>query len=111
MKRLSFVAAFAAAGVVLSTPGLAQGKTCCEYNGKRVADCKVYATNTSLRIDWSDGKSDSYQLISQRDSGIQKTYKYTRGGLWQYQLYPQGNISLTNARNGNRIFVPLRGCS
>ena len=89
--------------------GYEYGESCCEYNGKRLGDCHFYPSKNGLRIEWSDGLVESYKLISKRDFGG-KTYLDKRGGVWQYLLYAQGNQSLTNEKNGNRIFKPLRGC-
>jgi hypothetical protein len=30
------------------------------------------------------------------------------GGLWEREIFPQGNAVFTNKANGNRILVPLR---
>ena len=86
----------------------ARQSRCCYYNGKRI-DCNFKTTNNSLTIEWSDGLKESYTLASQRDLGF-KTYEDARGGIWEWILHPQGNISLTNPANGNRIVKPLRDC-
>ena len=96
------------------TPIVAQGnetgKSCCKYNNKRTGDCEFNPSKNGLKIEWSDGVIESYTLISQRDLAS-KTYADRIGGVWEYFLYPQGNQSLTNRKNGNIIFKPLRGCA
>jgi len=82
--------------------------SCCYYNGKRI-DCNLETMNNSLVIEWSDGLIESYSLVSQRNLGF-KTYKDTRGGIWEWILHAQGNISLTNPINGNTISTKLRDC-
>lgn len=114
MKRMKLVTSFLAALVVeLSIVDLQKANAgefgCCYYNGKRI-DCNFKTTNNSLVIEWSDGLIESYSLVSQRNFAL-KTYKDTRGGIWEWILYAQGNISLTNPANGNTISMPLRGCS
>ena len=89
--------------------GYEYGKSCCEYNGKRIADCQFYSTGNKLRVEWSDGLVESYDLVSKIDE-TRKIYVDKRGGVWEYLLFPQGNVSLTNKKNGNNIFKPLRGC-
>ena len=89
--------------------GYEYGESCCEYNGKRIADCKFDVLTNGLRVEWSDGLIESYELVSQSDE-VSRTYVDKRGGVWEFLLHPQGNVSLTNKKNGNRIFKPLRGC-
>lgn len=84
--------------------------SCCEYNDKRIADCQFHMSDHGLTIEWSDGVKESYQLISQGDDGITRTYADKRGGIWKFNLHLQGNVSMTNTKNGNTIFKPLRGC-
>lgn len=105
-----FIAALAAALSTGRSPGAnAKQHQCCYYNGKRI-DCNFMTTHNSLAIEWSDGLKESYSLVSQRDLAF-KTFKDERGGIWKWVLHAQGNISLTNAGNGNIILIPLRGCS
>ena len=104
-----------AIGAVLANADVASANkgegSCCEYNDKRIADCHFHMSKNELMIEWSDGVSESYKLISEEHHGTQKTYVDKRGGIWEFILYPQGNVSLTNVKNGNRIFKPLRGCN
>ncbi len=113
MKLFASVFGSIAIAAVSMTPraesGYEYGESCCEYNGKRTGDCYFYLSKNGLRIEWSDGLVESYKLFSKRDFA-RKTYLDKRGGIWQYLLYAQGNQSLTNEKNGNRIFKPLRGC-
>jgi len=89
--------------------GYQYGESCCTYNGERLGDCQFYASKNRLRIEWSDGLVESYELVSQSALTI-KTYADKRGGLWEYSMGAQGNQFLYNKKNGNAIFKPLRGC-
>ena len=82
---------------------------CCTYNDKRMGNCEFYLSSNGLRIEWSDGLIESYKLISQAGFHY-RTYVDKRGGVWDFMIHPQGNYSLTNSKNGNRIWKPLRGC-
>ena len=111
--KLSIIFVFVAIGAVLASADPASAnngaESCCEYNDKRIADCHFHMSKKGLKIVWSDGVSESYKLMSEENHGTQKTYVDKRGGI-QIHPYPQGNVSLTNVNNGNRIFKPLRGC-
>ena len=112
--KLSIIFVLATIGAVLASADHASAnngaESCCEYNDKRIADCHFHMSKKGLKIVWSDGVSESYKLMSGENHGTQKTYVDKRGGIWEFILYPQGNVSLTNVNNGNRIFKPLRGC-
>ncbi|QNI54613.1 putative conserved secreted protein [Synechococcus sp. BIOS-E4-1] len=95
--------------ISISASGHGYGNSCCKYNGKKAGDCTFYLTKHELRIEWSDGLTETYKLISAQSIG-DRSYIDKRGGLWHYFLYPQGNQSLKNKKNGNTIFKPLRGC-
>lgn len=89
--------------------GYEYGESCCKYNGKRMGNCEFHSSQNGLRIEWSDGLTETYKLISQKDL-TSKTYVDKRGGVWEFTLYAQGNVSLENKKNGNTIWKPLRGC-
>ena len=114
MIKLFNIVILIAIGAVLASADAASAsngaESCCEYNDKRIADCHFNMSKKGLKIVWSDGVSESYQLMSEETHGTQKTYVDKRGGIWEFILYPQGNVSLTNVNNGNRIYKPLRGC-
>ena len=113
MKLFTIVILVAIAAVSASAePASANNgaESCCEYNNKRIADCHFHMSKKGLKIVWSDGVSESYQLMPEENHGTQKTYVDKRGGIREFILYHQGNVSLTNVSNGNRIFKPLRGC-
>ena len=79
---------------------------CCYYND-RMINCNFMTSDHSLLIEWSDGLKESYTLVTQSDL-TDKTYWDVRGGIWKWVLDAQGNISLTNPANGNRILKPLQ---
>ena len=113
MKLFNPIAAVVIFGAIITgiipATGYEYGKSCCRYNGKKIADCQFLQTGNKLTVKWSDGLVESYSLASQ-NGHTKKTYVDKRGGVWEFLLYPQGNISLTNKKNGNSIFKPLRGC-
>ena len=108
-SAFSFVALISISLAANPVSGYEYGESCCKYNGKRIVDCQFYSTGNRLRIEWSDGLVESYNLVSKTDE-TKKAYVDRRGGVWEFLLYPQGNVSLTNKKNGNTIFKPLRGC-
>lgn len=105
--------------LALAAPGPAQqpnppqiprdGWKDCEYNGKPLA-CVDEQIPGGLKIRWKDGLSMTYREVSGKgkDPSGSDLLRDRLGGLWRRELYVQGNISLTNDANGNRIFVPLR---
>ncbi len=113
MKLFNAIAAGAIFGAINtgSNPasGYEYGESCCLYNDKRIADCQFHETGNKLTVKWMDGLVESYNLVSKTDE-TKKAYVDRRGGVWEFLLYPQGNVSLTNNKNGNTIFKPLRGC-
>ena len=52
----------------------------------------------------------TYRAVSGKgkDASSSDLLRDRLGGLWRRELFVQGNITLTNEANGNRIFVPLR---
>ncbi len=81
----------------------------CEYNDKPLA-CVDEQLPGGLKIRWKDGQSMTYRELSGRgkDPSGRDLLRDRLGGVWRRELYVQGNITLTNDANGNRIFVPLR---
>lgn len=81
----------------------------CEYNDKPLA-CVDAQIPGGLTIRWKDGQSMTYRELSGKgkDASGSDLLRDRLGGLWRRELYVQGNITLTNEANGNRIFVPLR---
>ena len=81
----------------------------CGYNDKPLA-CVDAQIPGGLKIRWKDGQSMTYRELSAKgkDPSGSDLLRDRLGGLWRRELYVQGNISLTNDANGNRIFVPLR---
>ncbi|MBD2550782.1 hypothetical protein H6G65_14555 [Microcystis elabens FACHB-917] len=63
-----------------------------------------------LTIRWKGGLSMTYREVSAKgkDASGSDLLRDRLGGLRRRDLYVQGNITLTNEANGNRIFVPLR---
>lgn len=61
------------------------------------------------RDGWKDGKRMTYREVSAKgkDADGSDLLRDRLGGLWRRELFVQGNITLTNEANGNRIFVPL----
>ena len=113
MKVFSSTVCFAAISSIFFAVnpalGYEYGEGCCKYNDKRMGNCEFHSSQNGLRIEWSDGLTETYKLISQKDL-TSKTYADKRGGVWEYTLYAQGNVSLENKKNGNTIWKPLRGC-
>ena len=81
----------------------------CAYNDKPLA-CVDEQIPGGLKIRWKDGLSMTYREVSTKgkDASGSDLLRDRLGGFWRRELYVQGNISLTNDANGNRIFVPLR---
>ncbi|MEA5444085.1 hypothetical protein [Cyanobium gracile] len=107
-----------AVGGGMAAPALAQkvppqiprdGWKDCEYNDKPLA-CVDQQIPGGLTIRWKDGQSMTYREVSGKgkDASGSDLLRDRLGGLWRRELYVQGNITLTNEANGNRIFVPLR---
>ncbi len=81
----------------------------CAYNDKPLA-CVDEQIPGGLKIRWKDGQSMTYRAVSAKgkDASGSDLLRDRLGGLWRRELFVQGNITLTNEANGNRIFVPLR---
>ena len=107
-----------AVGAGVAAPALAQpvppqiprdGWKDCAYNDKPLA-CVDVQIPGGLKISWKDGQSMTYRAVSGKgkDASSSDLLRDRLGGLWRRELFVQGNITLTNEANGNRIFVPLR---
>lgn len=81
----------------------------CAYNDRPLA-CVDRQIPGGLEIVWKDGPSMTYRAVSGKgkDERGSDRLRDRLGGIWRRDLFVQGNISLTNEANGNRIFVPLR---
>lgn len=81
----------------------------CAYNDKPLA-CVDEQLPGGLKIRWKDGLSMTYREVSAKgkDASGSDLLRDRLGGIWRRELFVQGNITLTNEANGNRIFVPLR---
>jgi hypothetical protein len=81
----------------------------CEYNDKPLA-CVDEQIPGGLKIRWKDGQGMTYREVSGKgkDASGSDLLRDRLGGIWRRELFVQGNITLTNEANGNRIFVPLR---
>ena len=100
--------------LALAGPGLAgervppqiprDGWKDCEYNERPMA-CVDEQIPGGLKIRWKDGQAMTYREVSGKGTDLLRD---RLGGLWRRELFVQGNITLTNEANGNRIFVPLR---
>lgn len=103
--------------LALAAPGPAQQRTPpqiprdgwkdCAFNDKPLA-CVDAQIPGGLKIRWKDGQGMTYQRLSGKDASGTDLLRDRLGGIWRRELYVQGNITLTNTANGNRIFVPLR---
>lgn len=103
--------------LALAAPGPAQQRTPpqiprdgwkdCAFNDKPLA-CVDAQIPGGLKIRWKDGQGMTYQQLSGKDASGTDLLRDRLGGIWRRELYVQGNITLTNTANGNRIFVPLR---
>ncbi|MBW4530205.1 MAG: hypothetical protein KME02_05875 [Aphanothece saxicola GSE-SYN-MK-01-06B] len=116
---LPLLLALVAASGGMAAPSLAQqgdppqiprdGWKDCAYNDKPLA-CVDEQIPDGVKIRWKDGLSMTYREVSGKGKDANGTdlLRDRLGGLWRRELYVQGNITLTNEANGNRIFVPLR---
>jgi hypothetical protein len=79
----------------------------CAFND-RVIPCVDRQLEDGIRILWKDGVRMRYREEAPRWPGGPAYLRDTLGGLWRREVLQQGNVVLTNLRNGNRIFIPLR---
>jgi hypothetical protein len=79
----------------------------CAFND-RVLPCRDRQTPTGLEIVWKDGQRMTYRKLPGPEASGAELLRDRLGGIWRRELFVQGNITLTNEANGNRILVPLR---
>lgn len=79
----------------------------CAFNGETMG-CRDEQLPDGFRVVWKDGLRMTYTRLPQATSNELQRYRDRLGGVWSEEIYPQGNKELTNPRNGNRIFIPLR---
>jgi hypothetical protein len=79
----------------------------CEFN-LQVIGCIDTHGPDGLRILWKDGLKMDYQTTQTKQEGADDILKDRLGGFWRREVMIQGNVTLTNLGNGNRIMIPLR---
>ncbi|QEY32660.1 hypothetical protein EVJ50_10940 [Synechococcus sp. RSCCF101] len=84
----------------------AEGWKSCTYNDQPIGCRDSQQGDGSVMIRWRDGKAMTYRLV--QEGYPTSVLRDSLGGIWERELYPQGNVVYTNPDNGNRIFVPLR---
>jgi hypothetical protein len=87
-------------------PGHAEPWKDCAFNDTPIRCLDSHASDGTVRIVWEDGKTMTYHLV--RAGFPLSTLRDSLGGIWERQIFPQGNALFKNPANGNRIFVPLR---
>lgn len=89
-----------------SAPSRAEAWKDCEYNDRPIPCRDSHSSDGTVRILWKDGKTMTYRLI--KEGFPLSTLRDSLGGVWEREIYVQGNAVITNKANGNRIFVPPR---
>lgn len=84
----------------------AQGWKQCAYNDRPIPCRDTHSGDGTVRVLWKDGQAMTYRLI--KEGFPLSTLRDSLGGIWEREIYGQGNAVFTNKANGNRIFVPLR---
>ena len=79
----------------------------CEFN-LQVIGCIDEHGAGGLHILWKDGLRMDYQTTQKEQEGGDAILKDRLGGFWRREVMIQGNMTLTNLGNGNRIMIPLR---
>ncbi|WP_232756353.1 hypothetical protein [Vulcanococcus limneticus] len=105
IRRL-FGGAAMAALILGSAPGRAEPWKDCAYNDRPIPCRDSHSNDGTVRIVWKDGKAMTYRLV--KEGFPLSTLRDTLGGLWEREIYVQGNAVFANKANGNRVFVPLR---
>lgn len=95
-----------AALLIGGSPSRAEPWKDCAYNDRPIPCRDSHSSDGTVRIVWKDGKAMTYRLI--QEGFPLSTLRDSLGGLWEREIYVQGNAVFTNKANGNRIFVPLR---
>ncbi len=87
-------------------PGDAEPWKACAFNDATIPCRDSHSPDGTVRIVWQDGKAMTYRLVK---AGFPlSSLRDSLGGIWERQIFVQGNAMYTNKLNGNRIFVPLR---
>ena len=92
--------------VLAGLPVHGEGWKECEFNDQPMPCRDSHNRNGTVLIQWKDGKAMTYRLV--KEGFPFSTLRDSLGGLWEREIYVQGNAVFTNKANGNRIFVPLR---
>jgi hypothetical protein len=95
-----------AALLIGGAPSRAEPWKDCAYNDRSIPCHDSHSSEGTVQIVWKDGKAMTYWLI--QEGFPFSTLRDSLGGLWEREIYVQGNAVFTNKANGNRIFVPLR---
>ena len=95
-----------AALLIGGAPSRAEPWKDCAYNDRPIPCRDSHSSDGTVQIVWKDGKAMTYRLI--QEGFPFSTLRDSLGGLWEREIYVQGNAVFTNKANGNRIFVPLR---
>ncbi|NQV09724.1 MAG: hypothetical protein HQ527_00930 [Cyanobacteria bacterium] len=86
--------------------GRAEGWKVCAFNEQPIGCRDTHSPDGTVRLVWQDGKAMTYRLV--REGFPVSTLRDSLGGVWERQIFVQGNAVFTNTANSNRIFVPLR---
>jgi hypothetical protein len=87
-------------------PGHAEPWKACAFNDTTIPCRDSHSPDGTVRIVWQDGKAMTYRQVK---AGFPlSSLRDSLGGIWERQIFVQGNAVFTNKLNGNRIFVPLR---
>ncbi|MFQ6540055.1 MULTISPECIES: hypothetical protein [Aphanothece] len=95
-----------AALLIGGAPSRAEPWKDCAYNDRPIPCRDSHSSDGTVQIVWKDGTAMTYRLI--QEGFPFSTLRDSLGGLWEREIYVQGNAVFTNKANGNRIFVPLR---
>ena len=94
-------------GLLLSgTAAMAAPWKPCTFNDELIPCRDTHSRTGTVRITWEDGLAMTYRLI--KEGFPFSTLEDRLGGVWEREIYINGNAVFTNKANGNRIFVPLR---
>lgn len=85
---------------------LAEPWKACAFNDQPIRCRDSHAADGTVRIVWEDGQTMTYRVV---EEGFPvSALRDSLGGVWERQVFVQGNAVFTNPANGNRIVVPLR---
>jgi len=98
--------AVALISAAMSPVALAENWKDCAFNDQPIRCRDSHSADGTVRIVWEDGKTMTYRVV---EEGFPvSVLRDSLGGVWERQVFVQGNAVFTNPANGNRIFVPLR---